>query len=864
MRLSHLRCFLSPPRFSAWAVTLLLGFAGLGLAQRRPPDPGDGVVNAYSALWRRGAVEEAFALVDGEIDRATEGVPIVWLMDRTHLLFQLGRVDEAISDMEWLQYRRPSPVKALHLANLYQYRGKRGAARRVLREAVERFKGPERYLDDVDDMLAMIRILELRGENPKNLLRTILDGDPDKPEALAKRYMAAANLAFRKFDFQLAGDYYQRVLDIHEDHQEALAGLAECFWRSGDSRVTNALDAVIAQNPFHFRACAIQTEMALDGGEAEEALTLIDKILHINPNHIRFLGLKAGAMFLLDRLDEMRAAQEKALQVNRHASEVYRITGRIASRHYRFEEGAAFQRQALELEEDDHLARAFYGFDLLRLGRDEEGRAELTRSFEADRFNVQVYNMLELLDTLAEFQVVDRGSFRLKMPAREYAIWGGEALALVEEAHRFLQGAYQLQLEKPIHVQIFDQHDDFMVRSVGLPGNVGHLGICFGRLVTMDSPSAREKWAMNWRSVLWHELAHVATLQKTRNRIPRWLSEGISVYEETRKDPSWGQRLDPQYRMVLAQNGQPGLKSLETYFTRPRSQLHLMFGYFLAGEFVRFYVERHGFDALLASLDGIAANQKALDALVAATGAGTDGLAREFQAFLTNRFQPFENLPKVRPQALLEGLDPQLTAPPPAPLDESSAFGDAMLAGGKAFKEGRLSEAEEAWQKAYKLYPEYMGADGPLFRLLELYRQRESRREVVQTLHRILELDATQFQACLQLAEHYREEGDWERVLEISDRALAVDPFDVDAVELRFRALSELGRGPGALAGIERLMLLNPNRQIDYKLMRIDLLAKTGDRSAARLETLQLLEEVPHSWEAQRRLLRFVDGSEGQ
>ena len=82
---------------------------------------------------------------------------------------------------------------------------------------------------------------------------------------------------------------------------------------------------------------------------------------------------------------------------------------------------------------------------------------------------------------------------------------------------------------------------------MGLPGLVGALGACFGSVVAMDSPRARPPGEFSWQATLWHELAHVFTLQLSKYRVPRWLTEGISVYEEHRRSPAWGRELTLEF-----------------------------------------------------------------------------------------------------------------------------------------------------------------------------------------------------------------------------------------------------------------------------------------------------------------------------
>ena len=86
--------------------------------------------------------------------------------------------------------------------------------------------------------------------------------------------------------------------------------------------------------------------------------------------------------------------------------------------------------------------------------------------------------------------------------------WRARAMATFSKRYGFTPTA-------PITVEIYPNHDDFAVRTAGLPG-IGLLGVTFGDVVAMDSPSGRKSGDFHWGSTLWHEMAHVFTLSVPR------------------------------------------------------------------------------------------------------------------------------------------------------------------------------------------------------------------------------------------------------------------------------------------------------------------------------------------------------------
>ena len=224
-------------------------------------------------------------------------------------------------------------------------------------------------------------------------------------------------------------------------------------------------------------------------------------------------------------------------------------------RSNRFAEGAEFQRRALAIRPDYQPAQFQLAQDLLRLGKDEEGWELAAGVQERDGYHVVAFNLDEIEGSPRSISRAHARRFGCQDGfSRGGHLWPIRAgLAGRSPAIRCVPST-ALVLNGPVLVEIFPYQEDFAIRTFGLPGGDGYLGVCFGSLITVNSPASQGSNPSNWQSVLWHEFCHVVTLQKTRNRMPRWLSEGISVYEERQRHPAWGERMTPTYREMILGN----------------------------------------------------------------------------------------------------------------------------------------------------------------------------------------------------------------------------------------------------------------------------------------------------------------------
>ena len=71
-----------------------------------------------------------------------------------------------------------------------------------------------------------------------------------------------------------------------------------------------------------------------------------------------------------------------------------------------------------------------------------------------------------------------------------------------------------------------------------------------------------------------------------------------------------------------------------------------MYGYFVSGEFVAFYVNHYGLDALVTALDRIGDGMEAVEALISASGVSARLMDERFMEYLGNRCAPLKALSK--------------------------------------------------------------------------------------------------------------------------------------------------------------------------------------------------------------------------
>ena len=716
---------------------------------------------------------------------------------------------------------------------------------------------PWRYADAAS-RTALGRSLLLSGADARQVLELFYDqakkDNPTSPEP----YLAIGALSLEKHDYAMAAEAFQEAAKRDADDPDAHFGLARAFESSAD-KANAALKKALELNPKHVDSLLFQADNLLDREDYDKAEELLAQVLEVNPRHALAFAYRAAIAHLKGDRAKEEESRRQALGSWTTNPQVDHLIGQKLSQNYRFAEGAKYQRRALRFDGGYRPAHEQLCQDLLRLGKEDEGWQLADQVFKADPYNVLAYNLVTLHDTVSKFRTLRNDHFQLRMDEHEARIYGDRALRLLERGRQKLCEKYGVVLTGPVTVEIFPQQKDFAVRTFGMPGGEGFLGVCFGNVVTVNSPASRGGNPSNWEAVLWHEFCHVVTLNKTRNKMPRWLSEGISVYEERLEQSAWGQTMNPQYREMVLKGGATPVSKLSSAFLRPPTPMHLQFAYYESSMVVQYVVDRFGAEAMKKVLADLGEDVPINVALAKHTEA------------IEQLDASFEKWFRQQADQLAAGVDWEK---PELDLDAGSAAMHAwneqhpnsfwgLLGEGRALvAERKHKEAIPPLEKAAQLYPGYGEAGGPWVLLAAAYRELGDTKAERAMLEKHVALSAEAIEPRVRLMEIAAAQNDWKAVREQAEQVLGINPLVPTPHRYVAKAAEATGDRPLAIEAQRTLLTLDPLDRADHHYQLARLLYAENKLPDARQEVVRALEEAPRFREAHRLLLEIVDKSE--
>jgi Flp pilus assembly protein TadD len=438
-------------------------------------------------------------------------------------------------------------------------------------------------------------------------------------------------LLHERFNNTDAEQLFKEALQRDPKNAQAYLGLALVSADGYDSKALEWTAKALELDPKLVAAHDLAANLALEDSDTKGAIHEADEAIRLAPDALDAMAIHAAVEVLADRSPDAWFAKISA--VNPHYGEAYAIVAHHLIINMRYEDGITYYRKAIEADAQLWSARSELGVNLMRLGKDDEARKHLVMCYDNDYRDATTVNSLRLLDSEKNYEVFHDGDAILKLNKDEADLLRPYFDDIMRRAMATYDKKYQMTLPGPVQVEAYTNHEDFAVRTLGMPG-LGALGVTFGLVVAMDSPSARKPGDFNWASTLWHEMSHVYTLTATNHRVPRWFTEGLAVHEETQANPEWGDRITPDIVVALRDKKLLPVAELDRGFVRPEYGAQVIVSYYQAGRICDYIQSRWGNQKLLDMVHSFAARKTTTDTIQQNLGMTPAEFDKEFQDWL--------------------------------------------------------------------------------------------------------------------------------------------------------------------------------------------------------------------------------------
>ena len=440
-----------------------------------------------------------------------------------------------------------------------------------------------------------------------------------------------------RFNDADAAGLFHEALTADPKLAKGYVGLALISAEGFQGQASEYAQDAIAADPKLADAHEVAADIALANDDTPTAITEADKAIALEDDALDAMAIHAAVEIIADRPPDAWFA--KITAINPNYGEAYERIANQLEMHYRYEDAVTYYRKAIEA--DPHLwsAHSALGIDLMRLGKQDEPYKELELSYQNDYRDAATVNSLRLLDSYKNFDTFRDDTTILKLNKTEEAVLLPYFQSELHTIIATYEKKYKMKLPGPVQLEVYPDHEDFAVRTMGMPG-LGALGVTFGEVVSMDSPSARKPGDFNWGATLWHEMSHVFILTATNHRVPRWFTEGLAVHEEGMRSPEWKNRVTPDVLAAIRDKKLLPVATLDRGFVYPDYPAQVIVSYFQGGSICDFIGEKWGEDKLLDMVHSYAQLKTTPEAIQQNLGLSPQDFDKQYLAWIDKQYGP--------------------------------------------------------------------------------------------------------------------------------------------------------------------------------------------------------------------------------
>ena len=736
------------------------------------------------------------------------------------------------------QASRPDTLGKRFERALSQYHlGQRDEAKREFGALVEIYNARRGRLSASDQVAVALALSYLGKDEPQAFKDALtvydraIEADPTNLDARVK----LGELWLDKFDSGEAKKTLAEIFARDADYVPALVLEARRRDFDNEPGADSVLSKALEKLPENVPARVLRARFMADVEEFAGARREIDRALRAGPTDATALSTGMALAVAMGDSSAQATYQRRYRELYPKEAGAYVAVAEQLSRVRQYEAAANWAREGTKIDSTNWQAHSTLGLNLLRLGQIEEGRKSLEKAFAGDPYNVWVKNTLDLLDTFGDYNVVTHGQFRFMIEKSESDIISLYLGELADRAFETFSKRYGFTPSKPVRFEVYRSHADFSVRTVGLAG-LGALGVSFGNTVAFDSPAAKDAGMFNWASTAWHELAHTFTLGATEMRIPRWLSEGLSVYEERRGRKGWGQNVSPAWLQAYTEGKLVPPSRLNDGFVRPAFPQQVIFSYYEASLVCELIARDFGETALMEILK---AYREGLD---------TDqAFRRALKIDMAAFDKRFDAYVKLRFGAAMSAL-------------KDRSYLREVAAAKNLLRGGDTAAAIEPLEKARSLFPDYGGADGAYPLLVRALITKGDRKQAAEALAKLVSLSDQAYETHLLLADLLLERADTAGAATALESAIFMNPYDVEHHGKLASLYTRLGDKQKAIRERRAVVALSPVDKAEAYYQLALAYRDAGSTLEARRSIVRALEDAPHFERAQELLIQLHEG----